>query len=132
MKQPAEVIYDKLIMILEGLPTSDLPRQIDHPKCTISTKDTVVLDVMLQNYFKDSFLDDVICEDCSSGGSESIKSTFTVSIYLKEPPSVLDILFQRGTYDRTTYVATKNELKVAIPSGHLYKKLSSNEKYHTP
>ena len=46
-KQPAEVISDKLIMILDGLPTSDLPRQIDHPKCTILTKDTIVLDVML-------------------------------------------------------------------------------------
>ena len=52
MKQPAEVIFDNLIMILEGLPTSDSPRQIDHPKCTTLTQDTVVLDVMLQNYFK--------------------------------------------------------------------------------
>ena len=30
MKPPAEVISDKLIMIIEGLPTSDSPRQIDH------------------------------------------------------------------------------------------------------
>ena len=60
MKPPAEVISDKMIMILEGLPTSNLSRQIDHPKCTTLTKDTVVLDVMLQNHFKDSFLDDVI------------------------------------------------------------------------
>ena len=73
MKQLAGVISDKLIMILEGLPTSDSPRQIDHPKCTILTKYTVVLYVMLQNYFKDSFLDDVICKNCSSGGSESMK-----------------------------------------------------------
>ena len=128
MKQPAELISDKLIIILEGLPTSDSPRKIDHPKCTILTKDTVVLDVMLQNNFKDSFLDDVICEDCSSGGSESIKSTFTVSRYLNKPPSVLKIIFQRGTYDRTTCVATKNELNVAIPSEYFYKQPSSNEK----
>ena len=82
-RQTAEIIYDKLIMILEGLTTSDLPRHIDHPKCTILTKKDVVLGVMLQNYFKDSFLDDVICENCSSCGSESSKSTFTVSKYLK-------------------------------------------------
>ena len=63
MKQPAEVISDKLITILEVLPTSNSPRQIDHPKCTILTKDTVVLYVLLQKYFKDSFLDDVIRED---------------------------------------------------------------------
>ena len=62
MKQPAEVISDKLIMIFEGLTNSDSTRQIDNPKCTTLTKDTVVLDVMLQNYFKDSFSDDVICE----------------------------------------------------------------------
>ena len=70
MKQPAEVISDKLIMFLDGLPTSNSPRQIDHPKCTTLTKDTVVLDVMLQNYFEDSFLYEVIYKNCSSGRSE--------------------------------------------------------------
>ena len=75
LKTPVELISDKLIMSLEGIPTSKSPRKIDHPKCTILTKDTAVLDVILQNYFKDSFLDDVICENCSSGGSKSIKST---------------------------------------------------------
>ena len=53
MKPRAEVICDKLIMFLEGLPTSKLPRQIDHPRFTKLTKGTVVLDVMLQNYFQD-------------------------------------------------------------------------------
>ena len=52
-KPPAEVISDKMIIILEGLPTSNWTRQIDHPKFTTPTKGTVVLDVMLQNYFKD-------------------------------------------------------------------------------
>ena len=83
MKPPVKVISYKLIMFTEGLPTSNSPRQIDHPKCTTLTKGTVVLDEMLQNYFKDSLLHDVICENCSSGGSESIKSTFTVSRYIK-------------------------------------------------
>ena len=73
MKTPVELISDKLIMSLEVLPTSNSPTQIDHPKCSILTKDTVVLDVILHKYFKDSFLDDVICENCSSSGSESIK-----------------------------------------------------------
>ena len=84
------------------------------------------MDVILQQYFKDSFLDDVIRENCSSGGSESIKSTLTVSRYLKKPPSFLKILFQRGTYDMTSGEAVKNELKVAIPSEYLYKQPSSN------
>ena len=115
-------------MFLEGLPTSNSTMQIDHTKYTILTKGTVVLDVMLQNYFKDSLLDDVICENCLSGGSESIESTFTVSRYLKESPTVLNILFRRGTYDTTTFVDTQNEIKVAIPSEYLFKKPSSNEK----
>ena len=51
-----------------------------------------------------------------------------MSRYLKEPPSGLNIIFQRGTYDRTNYVATKNELKVAIPSEYLCKQPSSNER----
>ena len=107
MKTTVELISDKLIMTLEGLPTSNSPRQIDHPECTILIKDTFVLDVILHKYFRDSFLDDVICENSSSGGSESIKSTFTVSRYLKKPPSLLKIIFERGNYDRTTYIATQ-------------------------
>ena len=108
LKPPVKLISDKLIMFIEGLPNSNLLRKTDHPKCTILTKYTVVLDVMLQKYFKDSSLDNVICENCWSGGSESIKSTFTVSIYLKKPPSVLKILFQRGTYDMNSGEAVKN------------------------
>ena len=50
-------------MSLEGLIISNLPRQIDHPKCTILENDTVVLDVIFKNYFKESFLEDVICEN---------------------------------------------------------------------
>ena len=73
-------------------------------------------------------LHDVICENCSSGGPESIKSTFTVSRYIKEPPTVLKILFRRGGYDSTTLVATKKEFKVAIPSEYLFKQISTNEK----
>ena len=62
-----------LIMFLEGLPTSNLYRQIDHQKYTSMKKSTVVLDQMLQNYFIDSLLHDVICGNYSSHGYESIK-----------------------------------------------------------
>ena len=63
----------------------------------------------------------------SSGSSESIKSTFTVSRYLNKPPLVFNILFQRGTYDMTSGEALKNEHKFAITSEYLYKQPSSNE-----
>ena len=86
LKTPVELVSDKLIMYLERLPTSNSPGQINHPKCTILVNDTVFLDVILHNYFQESWLGDVICENISSGGSESIKSKFTVSRYLKEPP----------------------------------------------
>ena len=86
-KTPVEVVSDKLIMFLEGLPTSNSSKQIDHPKYTSLKKGTVVLDQILQNYFNDSLLH-VICENCSSHGSESIKSTFTMSRHIKEPPIV--------------------------------------------
>ena len=128
LKTSVEVITDKLIMFIEGLPTSNSSRQIDHPKYTSLKKGTVVLDDMLLNYFKDSLLHHVICENCSSNGSGSIKLTFTVSRYMKEPPTVLKILLQRGNYDSTTLVATKNEVKVAIPSEYIFKQPSSNEK----
>ena len=51
-KTQVELISDKLIMSLEGSPTSNLLSQIDHPKCTIFTQDTVVLDVISQKCFK--------------------------------------------------------------------------------
>ena len=89
--------------------------------------DTVVLDVIFQNYFQESLLEDVTCENCSLGSSESIKSTFTVLRYLKETPSVLKIIFQTGTYDTTTSEAIKNKLKVAIPSEYLCKTTSGND-----
>ena len=70
----------------------------------------------------------MICENCSSHDYESINSTFTVSRYIKEPPTVLKILFQRGSYYSTTIVATKKEVKVAILSEYMFKQPSSNEK----
>ena len=109
---PVELVYDKLIVYIEGSPTYNLPRKMYHPKCTILTKDTAVLDVILQIYFKESFLEDVICNSFSSGGSKSIKLTFAVSKYLKKPPSVLNILFQRVNYDMPNYVAKKMNLKL--------------------
>ena len=115
-------------MYLDVLHASNSPRQVDHPKFTVLANGTVVLDVIFQNYFQESLLEYVICENYSSGSSESIKSTFTVSRNLKEPPSSLKILFQIGTFDMTTGEAIKNDLKVAITFECLYKKPSSNEK----
>ena len=86
-------------MSLDGLHTSNLRRQNDEPKCTIFGN--------IQNYFQESFLEDVRCETCSSVSSESTKSTLTVSRYLKETPSVLKIPFQRGTSDMNTGEAIK-------------------------
>ena len=51
-----------------------------------------------------------------------------MSRHLKVPPTVLEILFQRGSYDSTTFVATKNEVKVGIPSEYMFKLQSSNYK----
>ena len=121
LKTLVELVTYKLIMSLDGIHTSILPRQVDHPRCTILANDTVVLDVIFQKYFQESLLEDIICENCSSGSSESIISTFNVSRYLKGPPSVLESLFQRGTYDMTTFEAIQNDLKVAIPLELLYK-----------
>ena len=86
LKTPVELVTDKLMMSLDVLYTSNLPRKIDHPKFTILANENVVLDVIFHHYFQESLLEDVIFENCSSGSSESIKSTFTVSRYLKEPP----------------------------------------------
>ena len=44
LKTPVEVVSDKLIMFLEGIPTSNEYRPIDHTKYTSIKKGTVVLD----------------------------------------------------------------------------------------
>ena len=43
-KTPIELVYDKFIMSLDRLHTYNSPRQINHPKCTILARDTIVLD----------------------------------------------------------------------------------------
>ena len=99
-------------MFLDGLSTSNSSRQIDHPKYTSIKKDTVILDQIFHNYFNDSLLHDVIFEICSSLGSASIKSIFTVSRHIKEPPTVLKILFQIRSYDMTSGETVKMKLKL--------------------
>ena len=83
MKTPVEVVSDKLIMFLEGIPTSNEYRPIDHTKYTSIKKGTVVLNEIFQNYFNDSLLHNMICDNCSSLGSKSIKLTCTVSRHIK-------------------------------------------------
>ena len=114
-------------MSLDGLHTSNSTRQIDHTKCIILGKKTVVFYVIFQNYIQESLFENVICENYSSGSFESIKSKSTVSISFKKT-SVFNILFQRGTYNMNTGEAIKNELKVAIPLGFYYIIASSNDK----
>ena len=46
---------------------------------------------------------------------------------LKEPPSVLKIILQRGTYDVTNGQDIKKEHKVSIPLEFVYKIPSSND-----
>ena len=65
-------------MSLGGLHMTNSLIQIDHPKCKILAKDTIVLDVIFQSYFKESLFENFTCENCSSGSSETTKSTFTV------------------------------------------------------
>ena len=78
LKPPVKVVCDKLIMVLEGIPTTIEYRPIHHPKFTAIKKGTVVLDEIFQKYFNDSLLHDVLCDNCSSLGSKSIRTTFTV------------------------------------------------------
>ena len=43
-KTPIEVFPDKMIMYLSGLHIYNSPRQIDHQKCSMLAKYTIVLD----------------------------------------------------------------------------------------
>ena len=55
-----------------------------------------------------------------------------MSIYLKEPPSFLNIIFKIVTYDMTTDEAIKNELKVAITLDFFTKNQQVMIRYHIP
>ena len=57
-------------MSLDGLHTPNPPRKIDHTRYKILAKDTIVLDGIFRNYFKESLLEDVIYDNCSSCSSE--------------------------------------------------------------
>ena len=55
-KTRIELVSDKLITSLDGLNSSNSPRQIYHPKYTTLAKDTITLDNIYQNYLWESFL----------------------------------------------------------------------------
>ena len=82
-KTPIELVYDKLIMSLDGLNRNNSPRKIDHLKYKTLETDTITPDYIFHNYFKESFFEDVICEKISSVSSETGKATFTVYRNLK-------------------------------------------------
>ena len=77
-------------------------------------------------------LEGVKCKNGSSGSSESIKSTFAVSLYLKEPPSGFKIILQRGIYDMTTSEAIKMTLKLLLLWNFCTKNHQVMIRYHTP
>ena len=58
-----------MIISLNGLNSSNIPRQIDHPKYTTLATDTINLDDIFKYYFKGSLFEDVICENYSSVSS---------------------------------------------------------------
>ena len=78
--------------------------------------DTITLHEIFQNYFKESFFADIICEYFPSVCSETIKSTFVMCLNLKEPPSLLKIILERRMYNMTDKQGIKNECKIDIPS----------------
>ena len=127
-KPPVEVVYEKLMMNLDGIPTNLEHRPIHHPRFTAIKKGTFVFDDIFKHYFNDSLLHDVLCENCSQLENKSIKTTFTVSRHIKKPPTVLKILFQRTRYDTTQKAGSKNDLKVCLPFEYMIKHQSSNEK----
>ena len=59
------VVFDKLIMVLEGILTNLEYRPIHHPEFTTIKKGTVVLNEIFQKYFDYSLLHDVLCDNCS-------------------------------------------------------------------
>ena len=86
------------------------------------------LNVTFQKYSKESFFEDVVCENCFSGSYETIKVRFTMCRNLKEPPLGFKILLQRGRYGMTTDRVIKNGRKIDIPLECFYSIPSCNEK----
>ena len=59
---PVKLVFDQLIMSLDVLNSHNLPGKIDHPNYTSLTTKIINLDEIFQNYFKESSIEDVICE----------------------------------------------------------------------
>ena len=121
-------VTDKLIISIDGLKISNSPRKIDHPKYTALEMSTIILGDIFQNYFKDSFIEYVICENCSYVISEVINTKFTMCQNLKEPALVLKIILQRATFDIVDRRLKNNKCKVKIPLELLIKIPSRKEK----
>ena len=61
---------DKIILSIDGFKSFNLPRKMDNPKFITLSMSVITLDDILQIDFKDSCIEDVICEIFSSVRSE--------------------------------------------------------------
>ena len=52
-KTPIVLVYDELIMSIDGLNSFNSPNKIDNPRNIRSATDNIKLDKILQNYYKD-------------------------------------------------------------------------------
>ena len=102
-------------MTIYGLKSPNSKIQIYHSKYKTFAINTITLDDVFQHYFKKLFVEDVICEPCSSIKYETRRTTFTMIGNLIEPTSVLNILYQREISDDEEHRVKKNQIKVAIP-----------------
>ena len=60
MKIPIELVSDGLITYFDELHISNSHRQFDHPKYTTLANNTIFLNHIFQNYFKESLFEDFI------------------------------------------------------------------------
>ena len=88
----------------------------------------ITLDEIFHNYFKDSFIEDVICEKVSSVESETGKTTFTVWKFFEYVSPVFIIPLQPSLFDIDNGQAKNNKYKIAIPSEFFIKIPSPKEK----
>ena len=82
----------------------------------------------ISELFQGIIFKDVICKNCFSVSSETIKAKFTVWQNFKEPPPFFKIILKKVTCDMKDGQPINNECKIAIPSEFLINIPSSNQK----
>ena len=106
-KIPKLTVKEKLVMQFDGISPKNENMQIYHEKYYKLDKNGLTLKNMFDDQFKETDLNDLICENCSDINGKSTKSSLDHPKTLKKIPMILIIILKITQHDWKTETQRK-------------------------